>query len=244
MTNTGHVSPSRVLLVEDDLDLRDRLRSYLDTQSIEATGVTSLADARTLLSRHRFDLVLLDLHLGAENGLDLARELSRQNGPPVLITSARGEEADRVLGLELGADDYLVKPFSFRELAARIRSLLRRTGEPRKAVHRQRIARFDRWTVDLTAFRAEDGEGHAVELTSGECAILRAFLEHPGRVLWRQELLALTHHDDADVFPRTIDVLVARLRQKLEVDSKRPAIIRTVRGEGYRFDPPVRWELE
>jgi DNA-binding response OmpR family regulator len=235
---------TRVLLVEDDAELRRHLIDYLQHQGFEATGVGGLADARALLGQHRFETVLVDLHLGGENGLDLLRELAIEQGPAVIVVTARGEEADRVVGLELGADDYLVKPFSFRELTARIRTVLRRSTQPRTPVRRRRLAHFDRWTADLVSFKAMDDGEHVVEFTAGELAVLRAFLEHPGRVLWRNELLALTHHDDAQVFPRTIDVLVARLRQKLEAEPRRPSIIRTVRGEGYRFEPPVRWALE
>src|SRR5262249_17787745 len=159
-----------------------------------------------------------DLNLGAEDGLDLARELAMQRRPPVIITSARTEEADRVLGLELGADDYIIKPYSMRELAARIRVVLRRGAEPRRALGPRRIARFDRWRVDLTAHRATDAGGRVVDLTVGELALLRVFLDHPNRVVVRHELLALTRGDDADVFSRSIDVLITRLRQKLEPD--------------------------
>lgn len=234
---------SQVLMVEDDPQLRHRVVEYLKSQNLAPTGVASLADARALLKQHRFDAVVLDLNLGSEDGLDLARELAAVKGPPVLIVSGRSEETDRIVGLELGADDYLSKPFSFRELAARIRSVLRRTSAPRRSVARRRIARFDRWRVDLGAHIAEDSAGARVELTVGELAVLRSFLDHPHKVLWRHELLALTRRDDAAVFPRTIDVLVARLRRKLERAPRRPELIRTVRGEGYCFEQAVDWEI-
>jgi DNA-binding response OmpR family regulator len=234
--------PARILVVDDDARVGDLLVEYLGSQAFSPTAVATLADARALLAAHRFDVVLLDLNLGSQDGLDLARELVASQGPPVLIISARGDETDRVVGLEIGVEDYLVKPFSFRELAARIRGVLRRFQEPRRVLRPRRVARFDRWTVDLAAHLAVDGEGTRVELTVGELALLRVFLDNPHRVLLRHELLALTRRDDAKVVPRTIDVLVTRLRRKLEQRPRTPRMLRTVRGEGYRFDPEVMWD--
>jgi len=243
MTDTTDRTIPHVLVVEDDESLRAGVCRYLETQNLAATGVAGLHAARDFLQRQTFDVVVLDLNLGAEDGLDLARELAIQQRPPVIITSGRVDEADRVVGLELGADDYVTKPFSFRELVARIRGVLRRVAEPTRALTRRRIARFDRWAVDLTAHRATDSTGNIVELTVGELALLRAFLDHPNRVLLRHELLALTRGDEAEVFSRTIDVLITRLRRKLEPNHRRPELIRTVRGEGYLFDPAVTWEF-
>jgi two-component system OmpR family response regulator len=242
---TGSVGPGgpHVLVVEDDESLRNGLCRYLDSQNLAATGVATLGAARELLRLHRFDVVVLDLNLGPEDGLDLARELAVQRRPPVVITSGRVEEADRIVGLELGADDYMTKPFSFRELLARIKGVLRRSAEPQRPVAHRRVARFDRWAVDITAHRATDESGKVVHLTVGELALLRAFLDHPNRVLLRNELLSLTRRDDAEVFSRTVDVLITRLRRKLEIDRHRPAFIRTVRGEGYLFDQHVSWEF-
>jgi DNA-binding response OmpR family regulator len=203
----------------------------------------TLKSSRDLLALHRFGLVLLDLQLEQEDGMALVKELDLQGGPPVIIVSARAEEAERVLGLELGADDYLVKPFSFRELIARIHVVQRRAGERRHRLARHRVARFGIWTVDLTSHRVQDQTGHSVHLTAGELAVLRAFLEHPGRVLWRHELLALTRSKDSDAVDRAIDVLVARLRRKLESDPRRPMLITTIRGAGYRFGHAVAWEV-
>src|SRR5262245_52348059 len=207
-----------------------------------ATPVETLASARQLLKRHQFDAVVLDLNLGEHDGLALARELAENGGPPVVIASSRVDESDRVLGLELGADDYLVKPYSFRELLARLRAVMRRVR--RGARYRpasRRVAHFDQWTFDATALRLMDETGREVSITPGEMTLLKVFLEHPDRVLLRHQILAMTKRSDAEVFDRAIDVLVGRLRRKLEVDPKRPRLIRTVRGEGYQFTAPVNW---
>lgn len=235
---------SRILVVEDDVILSNALVSYLRAHQLEALGVTTLGDARQLLDMQRFDLVLLDLNLGAEDGIDLARLLVERRTPPFIITTSRIEEADRVLGLELGAHDYVLKPFSLRELLARIHGVIRRAHAPKPSLTRRRVASFDGWTVDLLAHEARHASGRLVELTTGECGVLRAFLDHPHRVLWRHELLTLTRRDDGAVFSRTVDVLVTRLRKKIEATPGRPKYIRTVRGEGYRFDCDVQWEYK
>jgi two-component system, OmpR family, response regulator len=231
----------QILIVEDDAELRDLETRYLQTQNLGATAVGTLTESRELLRLHHFDLVVLDLNLGPENGLDLLREIAVQRRPPVIVVSGRIEEADRIVGLELGADDYMTKPFSMRELAARIRIVMRRAAEPARVASR-RLARFDRWTIDLRAHRAVDQAGTAVHLTAGELALLRVFLDYPSRVLLRQELLALTRGDDS-VHSRSIDVLITRLRGKLEPEHHPPEMIKTVRGEGYVFDREVSWEV-
>lgn len=233
--------PSAVLVVEDDDVLAQRLAEYLGGRGITATPVATLASARELLKRHQFDAVVLDLNLGRDDGLVLARELAESGGPPVVIASGRIEESDRILGLELGADDYLVKPYSFRELLARLKVVMRRSRESRHRPSARRVARFDQWTFDATALRLTDQGGREVDVTPGELTLLRVFLEHPDRVLLRNQILALTKRSDADVFDRAIDVLVGRLRRKLEADPKKPRLIRTIRGEGYRFAARVSW---
>jgi two-component system OmpR family response regulator len=230
-----------VLLVEDDDLLSKRLAEYLGERGYDVTIVGSLSSARDLVKRHTFDVVVLDLNLGRDDGLDLARELAARGGPPVVIASARIEEPDRVLGLELGADDYLVKPYSFRELVARLKVVIRRAQDGGMILSSRRIARFDGWTVDLTAQRLVDRSGKDVVLTAGEMDLLKVFLDHPDRVLLRNQLVSMTHTDDAEVFDRAIDVLVGRLRRKLEDDPRRPQLIRTVRSEGYRFTGRVEW---
>jgi two-component system OmpR family response regulator len=237
-SNEGQVP--NVLVVEDDEVLAARVSEYLGARGISATPVETLPSARQMLRRHQFDVVVLDLNLGEHDGLALARELAENAGPPVLIASSRIDESDRVLGLELGADDYLVKPYSFRELLARIKVLLRRARAPRRSPSR-RIATFGRWTFDASALRLADQSGHEIPVTGGEMALLRVFIEHPDRVLLRSQILQLTKRSDAEVFDRAIDVLVGRLRRKIEDDPKRPRLILTVRGEGYRFAADVKW---
>jgi two-component system, OmpR family, response regulator len=240
VTADDDVRVPTVLVVEDDDMLATRLCEYLGARAMTATPVDTLASARQLLKRHQFDAVVLDLNLGEHDGLALARELAENGGPPVVIASSRIDESDRVLGLELGADDYLVKPYSFRELLARIKVVLRRTRQSRRSPAR-RVATFGRWTFDATALRLADESGREVIVTGGEMALLRVFIEHPDRVLLRSQILALTKRSDAEVFDRAIDVLVGRLRRKIEEDPKRPRLILTVRGEGYRFTARVHW---
>lgn len=237
-------SPTHSVLVVDDDPIAARaLVHYFRRHHLDAQSAADLASARTLLQRLTFDAVLLDLNLGRENGLDLARELATAGSPPFLITSARGAEVDRVVGLELGAHDYVVKPFSMRELLARVHGVIRRHLEPRRTLPRRRIARCGGWTVDLSALQARHDAGRTTSFTSGELGVLRALLAHPHRVLLRHELLAMTRRDDGTVFARTVDVLVTRLRKKIEDDPRRPRLIRTVRGEGYQLDADVTWQV-
>jgi two-component system, OmpR family, response regulator len=230
----------RVLFVEDDEALGQRVQAYLASRGVAATHVVDLASARALLARQAFDVLVLDLMLTDGDGMSLAREIALHGGPPIIITSARVEEADRVLGLELGADDYVVKPYSFRELLARINVVHRRRNEG-TGVRIRRLAFFGVWRADLAAHTLTDTAGREIRLTEGEFVLLVALLNHPHRVLTRATLLALTNHDDAEVFDRTIDVLVARLRRKLDASDSPETLIQTVRGEGYRFHARVSW---
>lgn len=229
-----------VLVVEDDRVIARRLSEYLEGRGMTASAVHTLGSARVLLRRHTFDAVVLDLNLAGEDGLVLARELAG-GGPPVVIASSRGDEADRVLGLELGADDYLVKPFSFREMLARLKAVIRRAEGSRRRPAVRRVARFGMWALDVTARRLVHDSGREVSLTDGEMTLLAVFVEHPDRLFLRTQLIALTHVSDAAVFDRAIDVMVGRLRRKLAPDSTKPPLIRTVRAQGYRFTAPVTW---
>ena len=242
MANVGYDDrPPVVLVVEGDEDVGAKLTDYFGARGMTALAVDSLASARRLLKSRQFDAIFLDLNLGEHAGLALAREVAESGGPPVVIASSRIDESDRVLGLELGADDYLVKPYSFRELLARLKVVLRRARRSRPHAPVRRVARFGRWTLDESALRLIDPSGRDVPVTGGEMALLRVFLEHPDRVLGRNQILALTKRNDAEVFERAIDVLVGRLRRKIESDPRRPRLILTVRGEGYRFTENVSW---
>lgn len=229
-----------VLLVEDDFDVRTGVATYLGERNVHVTPVETMAGAVDLLNRHRFDAVLLDLNLGSDDGLTLARHIGLHGTTPLLIISARGAESDRIIGLELGADDYLAKPFGFGELYARLRTVWRRTED--RGIRRRARARFSQWSADLAGHSIRNRQGDITRLTAGEAALLRAFLEHPGVALSRADLLRLTDHNDIEVFDRVVDVLVARLRRKLERGIAGVALIETVRGHGYRFDATVTWE--
>ncbi len=253
-----------VLLVEDDLDVRGLLCDYLPRYGIAVTAVSSCSAARDALQSGTFDLIILDLQLPDADGLTLARELrQRASAVPIIIVSARREEADRVLGLELGADDYLTKPFSPRELLARIRAVLRRTkhrgvipataeaqapenatvddgAAARAAV---RMYRFAGWELNVKSRRFTSPQGELIPLTIGEFNLLMAFLERPQQVLSREQLLQGSRLYE-DVYDRTIDVQILRLRRKIERDARAPDFIRTERGVGYVFTSPVERVLQ
>jgi two-component system OmpR family response regulator len=230
--------PARILIVDDDTELRRMLVNYLEEQNMRVLS----ASGREEMSRHfatrEPNLVLLDLRLDKEDGLDLLREIRSRSDVPVIITTGhRRDEIDRVVGLELGADDYVTKPFGLRELLARVRAVLRRHDFGRGASEREPASggfKFEGWRLDRRTRHLFNPEGAEVPLTKGEYALLNAFLAAPGRPLTREYLLQATRVHE-DVFDRSIDVQVLRLRRKLEVDPSAPRAIQTERGIGYRF---------
>lgn len=229
-----------ILIVDDDAGIRELLTEYLRKQGLQATAAADGPQMRAALASHRVDLVVLDLMLPGVDGIALCRELRAPGMPPlpIIMLTARSDEADRILGLELGADDYVPKSFAARELLARIRSVLRRTRmlPPGLAVtERSRELRFGDWRLDTTARHLLDQQGAVVSLSGGEYRLLRVLLEHPQRVLTRDQLLNLTQGREADVFDRSIDLLVSRLRQRLGDGVREPRYIKTVRNEGYVF---------
>jgi DNA-binding response OmpR family regulator len=234
---TDKPSP-RVLVIDDDVGLRDLVVTYLAKNGFDVEGVGDADAFRASLVRLSPDLVVLDLMLPGEDGLSLLRWLRATGGPPVIIASARGEEVDRVVGLEVGADDYLAKPFGPRELLARIRAVLRRSQAPSPAATSEQHS-FGSWRLDLRNHSLVGPDGEAV-LTSGEFALLRIFVEHPNQVLTRDQLITLIKGYDRSPFDRSIDVRVRRLRQKIEPDPESPIFLRTVWGEGYLFAPGGR----
>ncbi|ATQ68353.1 response regulator [Methylosinus trichosporium] len=230
-----------ILLVEDDAEIGELISRYLATHQIEAAVV---ADGRAMdatLAARDFDLVILDLNLPGEDGLSICRRLRDGANLPIIIVTAQGEDVDRIIGLEMGADDYIVKPFNPRELLARVRSVLRRsrasaqTKEPAGG----RFYQFEGWRVDIMAHQVTAPTGMKIALTGAEFDLLYALCERPNRVLTRDQLIGLTHGPTASPFQRSIDVLISRLRQKLESDPKNPKLIQTVRSEGYLFAPQV-----
>jgi two-component system, OmpR family, response regulator len=232
----------RAMVVDDDPAMRQLVVDYLVRHSFRAIGVGGREEMERAFAADDPSLVILDLQLGSEDGLDLLRLIrARSDAPVIVVTGHRREEVDRIVGLELGADDYLTKPFSLRELLARIRAVLRRwdaTGAPRRDARRDVLA-FGEWVLDRRARRLTDPGGAEVKLTKGEYALLLAFLDAPRRPLTREHLLQATRVHE-DVFDRSIDVQILRLRRKLEADPNHPTIIRTERGVGYVFDLPVR----
>ena len=242
--HAGFGENGRILVVDDQQEIRDLVREYLTDEGFRVSTASNGAELRDEMARGPVDLVILDLVLPGEDGLQLARELRSGSDVGIIMLTGRGETIDRIIGLEMGADDYLAKPFHMRELLARVRSVLRRgaahAGE-RSGGPRARI-RFAGWTLDLASRELLSPSGEQVRLTSGEFALLAAFVNHPNKVLSRDQLLDLSRHREAGPFDRTIDVQVGRLRRKLEDDPQTPTMIKTVRGGGYIFTPPVESE--
>jgi len=224
-----------ILIVDDDRDIRELLSEYLQKQGYRASVAADGRAMRTALLRAKPDLIVLDLMLPGEDGLMLCREVRAQSDIPIMMLTARGEEVDRIVGLEMGADDYLAKPFSPRELVARIKSILRRTRalpsnlKPDQA----KTLRFAGWTLDITTRNLISPQGVSVSLSGTDFKLLRIFLDHPNRVLSRDQLIDMTQSRDAGPFDRSIDLQVSRLRRRLNDNPKEPAIIKTSRGEGY-----------
>lgn len=238
-----------LLIVDDDEEIRDLLKQYLEKSNFKVSTAANGRQMRSVLAAGCVDLIVLDLMMPHEDGLSLCRELSatQTHQVPILMLTARNEEADRILGLEMGADDYLTKPFATRELLARIRAILRRTrmmpvqsGAQRDAqLGEGRMLRFGIWAVDTHARHLIDDSGAIVSLSGAEYRLLRVFLDHPHRVLTRDQLLSLTQNRESDYFDRSIDILVSRLRKRLRDDSREPLYIKTLRSEGYIFSSTV-----
>ena len=233
-------SPHRILVLDDDADLRVLLQRYLGQQGLQVRALESPAQLERLLAREPHDVLVLDLMMPGEDGLSVLRRLRAQGETiPVLMLTARGDPVDRIVGLEMGADDYLAKPFDPRELLARVQALVRRQrmrGAPTAVERGQQALDFGGFQLDFNARRLLRA-GTEVELTSGEYALLAVLARHPGRALGRERLLELAHGRDHDGGTRSVDVRVLRLRRVLEADSANPRYIRTVWGVGYMFTP-------
>jgi two-component system, OmpR family, response regulator len=231
-----------VLAVDDDPDLRRIVSQYLAANDLRITAVASGPEMDEVLQREVIDCIVLDLKLPGEDGLTIARRLREQGNIPILMLTGRTDEADRVMGLELGADDYLTKPFSPRELLARIRALLRRVklhSTVAEEVGKRRAYRFEGWELNVPLRRLKSPDGRVLVLPNGEFSLLSALLASPQRVLSRSQLIEQSHLYDDEIYDRSIDVQILRLRRKIEADPSEPKLIITERGAGYLFAAAV-----
>jgi two-component system OmpR family response regulator len=241
---TAGTTPERsdhILVVDDDAEIRTLLTRYLEKNGLRATAVGDGKAMWRVMATGAYDLVVLDLMLPGDDGLTLCRQLRAKSEIPILMLTARGDETDRIVGLEMGADDYLPKPFSPRELLARIKVILRRTRSlpPNLKPQDEHLVRFAGWTLDTARRQLVSPTGVETAIGGAEYKLLRVFLDHPNRVLDRDQLLDLSQGREAEPLDRSIDVQISRLRQRLGDDPRSPALIKTVRGEGYVLSVPV-----
>ncbi len=235
-------SAPHILVIDDDPVIRDMVVEYLGNNDLRVSAGASGREMFEIFDREAIDLVLLDLKLPGEDGMQLARQLRERATVPIVLLTGRNEEADRVMGLELGADDYVTKPFSPRELLARVRAVLRRYQVQATLPERdntRRAFRFSGWELNLRTRRLTSPEGSPVELSNGEFSLLGAFCRAPERILSRDQLLSMSRLHEAEVYDRTIDVQIRRLRSKIESDPGNPQLIVTERGAGYRLASTV-----
>lgn len=229
-----------ILICDDETDLREMLQEYLEKRAFRVVLAGNAEEMRAVLSENDPDLILLDINMPGEDGLTALRSLRTDNNVPVVMLTAAGETIDKIVGLEMGADDYLGKPVDLRELEARIKAVLRRrvdaTPAPASVPVGKTVA-FGEFTLDLEAARMTDAEGEGIQLTAMEFRLLKLFAENRGRVLNRDQILEQAHDRSWDPFDRSIDIRISRLRRKIERNPQKPSMIRTVRGIGYVFDP-------
>ncbi len=227
---SGHI-----LIVDDDVKVRTLLRRCFEGEGFTVSEAKDGAELHACLGRDPVSLITLDLNLGKENGLDLAREIRKERNVPIIMLTGKGDAIDRVVGLELGADDYLAKPFELRELLARVRAVLRRTVAAEAASTVGQIYAFEGWVFDVKRRRLSRERGEQQELTTSEFNLLEAFVKRPHRVLSRDDIMDILKGHDWSPLDRSIDNLIARLRKKIEQDPEHPQVIKTVRGVGYTF---------
>jgi two-component system OmpR family response regulator len=235
--------PPHVLAIDDDADMRRLIADYLGENDLRVTTVATGAGMQKVLAEQAVDVIVLDLRLAGEDGMQHAKKLRETSEIPIIIVSGRQDEADRVMGLEVGADDYITKPFSQREFLARVRAVLRRYKSSSEVLparnEKRRAYRFSGWELNLRTRRLTEPGGKRVELSNGEFNLLEAFCAAPQRVLSREQLLDLSRLHNAEVYDRSVDVQILRLRRKIEPNPSQPAYIKTERGSGYVFDTPV-----
>ena len=234
------MSEAHILLVDDERSIRDPLASYLSKNGFRVTKAANAAEARRHLAAYSIDLVLLDIMMPGEDGLALCGHLRATSGIPVILVTARAEEMERILGLEIGADDYVVKPFSPRELLARIKTVRRSAGERPSRTHDGEAYAFGPWVLRTGERELIDSEGVAMPLSTGEYNLLLALVTHPRHVLSRDQLLDLAHGRELAAFERSVDNAVSRLRRKIEPDPRSPSLIKTIWGGGYSLAADVR----
>lgn len=230
---------AKVLLVDDDMDLLELMKDFLERYGMSVEVASSGTEADEKLSASPFDIVILDIMLPGEDGLTLCRRIRTRLPTPIIMLTAMTETAERIVGLELGADDYVTKPFDSRELLARIRAVLRRTSDNRSSKESSYFFQFLNWKVDVSRRELRRLDNTLVPISGGEFTLLLTFLKHPDRLLSREQLLDYTKGETHDIYDRSIDVLISRLRRKIEVNARRPEIIKTVRNAGYIFTPTV-----
>jgi two-component system torCAD operon response regulator TorR len=236
---TDTLSNYHILIVEDDAVTRARIAAYFETENYRVSQSEDGEGVNRLIAESTIDVVLLDINLPGKDGLQLARELSEKTDVGIILVSARNDEIDKIVGLEIGADDYVTKPFNPRELLARVKNLIRRKQSDQTRHQKQRSKSFSGWTLDLPRRCLTSDTQNNLPLTRGEFELLVTFLEHPGKTLHREWLMEKVTHRVWSPNERTIDVLVLRLRNKIEQDSHAPQIILTVHGEGYLFASEV-----
>jgi two-component system OmpR family response regulator len=231
---------ARILMVDDDPGIRDVVSEFLGRHGYKVSTAGDAREMEQALERGPVDLIVLDVMLPGEDGLAVCRRFAGEAGPPIIMLSAMGEDTDRIVGLELGADDYLAKPCNPRELLARIRAVLRRAESRSASGGVGASCEFAGWALDLVRRELRSPQGVVVNLSSGEFSLLRVFVERPQRVLTRDQLLELARGPDSDAFDRAIDVQISRLRRKLDDGGGGQDLIRTIRNEGYMFTPKVK----
>ena len=233
---------SQILVADDDPEIRKLLGRYIEAQAFRVLSASNCRELRERIATHQIDLIVLDVMLPDGSGLDTCRDLRAEgNTVPIILLTALKEDVDRIIGLEMGADDYLGKPFNPRELVARIRAVLRRRSEKISRTSNSKTYLFERFIADPQLRSVVDGQGNTVELTGAEFDLLQTFLDRPGRVLSRDQLLDLTRGRDGDILDRSIDVLISRLRRKLAA-SGAPSLFKTVRNGGYQLAVKVEWQ--
>jgi DNA-binding response OmpR family regulator len=229
-----------IVVVDDEPGIRETIQEYLELHDFQVTAAGGGEELRRVIDDNDVDLVLLDIRMPGEDGLSLARFLRAEKQVGIIMLTAAGEVVDRIVGLEMGADDYLAKPVDLRELLARIKAVLRRSERARVQAEADQpqsahLARFGRFTLNLDSHKLFDGSGGEIPLTGMEFDLLKAFADNPNRVLTRDQLLNLAHNRDWEPFDRSIDIRIARIRRKIESDPGKPQVIKTVRGAGYIY---------